>query len=337
MLKKLIILGIGCCMLPVVLLAQDADTTIRAKYIDSIKNSTYPYIFPAWAKKIVKRGIDLPLPAGVMVNYFKGSQQMLISDLQVGFNNNPLVPLDFIKFGEVKANLQTLNSRVDVWVLPFVGVYGIFGITSAETHVSVVEPFSFSTTANFKGTTAGVGITVAGAYRGILAIGDYNNMWTSLDNIKGAVYSQQLSIRLGHPFHFKKRPDRVISVWAGTSAIFVSRTTEGTIPLSGLSSDASQDALQKIKDETAAWYQTLTPPQKVVVKQIAEALLAKLNGIDIKNSSVSYSLIKQATHDWNMIVGGQFQLNHRWQFRTETGFFGGRSSLLLSGNYRFGF
>jgi hypothetical protein len=36
-----------------------------------------------------------------------------------------------------------------------------------------------------------------------------------------------------------------------------------------------------------------------------------------------------------MVIGGQFQLNKRWIFRTEGGIVGDRKSFLLSVNYRF--
>ena len=72
-------------------------------YVDSIKASNYIWTFPAWGKKISKRGIDIPYPVGIMTNVYVGSQDVNISDLAVGFNGNPLVPLDFIKFGKVTA------------------------------------------------------------------------------------------------------------------------------------------------------------------------------------------------------------------------------------------
>jgi hypothetical protein len=324
-------------MIPILVFAKgEPDSTIRQKYIDSIKHSNYPYTFPAWGKRVVKKGIDMPLPAGVMVNYFAGSQLINISDLQVGFNNSPLVPLDFVKFGQIKANFQSVSTRVDLWTLPFFNVYGIFGETFASTDVNIVEPFNFSTSAKFKGPTTGFGVSVGGAMYGIFGIMDYNNTWSFLDKIKGTVYTQSYSPRIGHAINFKSHPDRNVTLWVGASGIFIGRTTEGTIKISDINSTAAQAELDKIKNETADWYQTLTPAQKVVVKQIAQAFSDKTAGLDLKDASISYSLKKRATSNWSMLVGGQFQFNHRWQFRSEAGFLGGRKSILASINYRFG-
>lgn len=334
---KIILLSI-CCMIPVIVFAQTGqEKSIKERYVDSIKSSNYPYIFPAWAKKITKKGIDMPLPAGVMANYYAGSQTMTISDLQVGFNNNPQVPLDFIKFGDIKANFQSINTRVDLWVLPFVNLYGIFGETYANTEVNIAEPFTFSTTAKFKGPTAGAGMSVGGAVRGIFGIGNYNVTWTSLDKISGTIFTQNMGFRAGHAIPFRSRPDRNFTLWIGATGVYVNRTTEGTIKFSDLTTDASRAELDKIKDMTADWYQTLTPAQKVVTKQIAEKLSDKIDGLDLKDASLTYSLIKRATSNWSMLAGAQFQLNHHWQARVETGFLGGRSSFLGSVNYRFGF
>jgi len=324
-------------MIPLCVFAQEKQgVTIREKYVDSIKRSTYPYTFPAWGQKIVKKGIDLLLPAGVMVNYFSGSQQMTISDLKVGFNDGQPVPLNFIKFGEVKANFQSISTRVDLWVLPFVNLYGIFGESYATTHVNITDPVDFSSTAKFNGPTAGLGLSVGGAVRGLFGVGDYNNTWTSLDNIKGAVYTQSISFRLGHAINFTSHPEMNITLWVGTSGIFVNRTTEGTISVADISPTVSQETLDEIKNGTAAWFQTLTPAQQVVTKQIAQAISDKIAGLDVKDATISYSLNKRATHHWSMLAGSQYQLNHRWQFRTEAGFLGGRTSFLGSVNYRFG-
>jgi len=335
---RILLLSI-CLMLPAFAIAQtdgELKLSIKEKYIDSIKHSTYPYTFPAWGQKIAKKGIDIPLPAGVMVNYFAGSQQINISDLKVGFNGGDQVPLDFIKFGEVKASFQSVSTRVDLWVLPFVNLYGIFGESHATTSVNIAEPFSFSSTAKFNGPTAGLGISVGGAVRGIFGIGDYNNTWTSFENIQGAIYTQSVSFRLGHAISFKSHPEENVTLWVGTSGIFINRTTEGTISLADLNPTISQETLDEIKNETAAWFQTLTPAQKIITKQIAQAISDKIAGLNVKDATISYSLNKRATHHFSMLGGGQYQLNKRWQFRGEAGFLGGRTSGLASVNYRFG-
>lgn len=295
--------------LPISVSAQD-KTQVYTKYIDSIKQSTYPYVFPAWGKRVVKKGVDLPLSAGIMVNYFAGSQQMKISDLKVGFNDQPMVPLNFIQFGEVKAIFQSISTRVDLWALPFVNIYGIFGESFEKTKITITEPVSFSSEASFKGPTAGFGLTAGGRLKGIFFTLDYNNTWTFLAQIKGAVFTQAYTSRIGHLIAFKAHPDQNITLWAGASGIYIDRMTEGSIKISDLKTNAATGQLEQI--------------------------VSRITTKDFKDATINYSLQKRATSHWSMLVGGQYQLNHHWQFRTEAGFLGGRSSILASANYRFG-
>jgi hypothetical protein len=304
-------------------------------YIDSIRHQDYKWKFPIWGKRLAKRGFDLTYPVGIMINGYAGSQKVNISDLKVGFNGGEMVPLDFVKFGDVQANIQSVSVRPDLWVLPFMDIYAIAGTSYAQTKVTLVEPMLFSTEAKFTGTTFGLGTTLAGGYHGIITIIDINHTWTRMSNIDGTIQTTMFTPRLGYNFLFPEHPGRTLAVWVGTMGCFVNRTTEGTINLADITSDVAKEKLQEIKDETAAWYQQLTPAQKAVVKPIAEKLIDKMDGIDVKDATISYSLKKRPVSDWSLCLGAQLQLNHRWQMRTEVGFLGGRSSLLLSGNYRF--
>lgn len=305
-------------------------------YVDSIKNSDYRWKFPIWGKKVTKRGFDLQYPVGIMANGYFGSQKITISDLKVGFNDMEPVPLDFVKFGETKASIQTITMRADLWVFPFVDLYLLGGKTWTETSVALIEPFKFNTDANFDGNTFGIGTTLAGGYHGAVLIVDVNHTWTKIDEIEGAIQTTLFTPRVGYNYVFQNKPWKNLVLWVGAPGVFINRTTEGTIDLSDLAPDGSaRPDLEDIRDEVAAWYNALAPAQKAVVKAIAERMLDKLDGLDIKGSTVSYSLVKKPTSNWSMSVGAQYQLNHRWQFRTEVGFLGGRSSLLLSANYRF--
>jgi hypothetical protein len=336
---KILIAAVFLVLISIVSFGQQVNQqieTIREKYIDSIKNSTWPYVLPIWGKKIVKRGVDLQYPFGVMVNYLAASQKVNISDLEVGINNSPMVPLNFVKFGEVKADVQTLNARIDVWTIPFIDFYGIFGKTWASTNVNLIEPFNFSTVAKFNGGVLGAGVTLGGAYHRVFATLDYNNTWASFDQIQSAVHSQMLAPRFGYTFPFKNKPWMNFAPWIGFSGFFVNHGTVGSINLNDLKSSTDESNLDGAINGTSDWYQNLTPAQKVVVKQIAQKIKDQINGNNVDGVTINYSLKKRPTSTWSMTAGGQFQLNHRLQFRTEAGFLGGKKSILTSVNYRFG-
>src|SRR5881394_4108055 len=68
---------------------------------DSISQQEYPYALPIWGKKVTKMGYDLPYSAGININYLWQESELVISNLNVGFNNGPLHNLDeIIRFNE---------------------------------------------------------------------------------------------------------------------------------------------------------------------------------------------------------------------------------------------
>jgi len=57
---------------------------------DSIKASEYPYILPILGDAATKRGFNLPYSAGLGLNYIWQESDLIIENLQVGFNHNPM-------------------------------------------------------------------------------------------------------------------------------------------------------------------------------------------------------------------------------------------------------
>ena len=43
----------------------------------------------------------------------------------MGINDKEPVPLEFTKFVEVKAKIQSINVNPDVWILPYLDLYAI--------------------------------------------------------------------------------------------------------------------------------------------------------------------------------------------------------------------
>jgi hypothetical protein len=302
-------------------------------YKDSLRRAGYPYRFPILGSKLVEKGFSVQYPVGAMLNFMGGEQKVDITDLKVGFNDMEPVPLDFIKFGDVKAHMQSATTRLDLWILPFVDLYGILGLVQAKTNVNINAPFRFSSEADFKGYVMGLGTTLAGGYHGIITITDINYTWTHMDKLDEAVKSFMITPRVGYNFQFREKPGKSVAAWVGVTGFFVNQGTSGAIDLADLKPSMDPAQAQKIIDETEQWYQSLTRPQQVVVKRIAEAVLNKMNNLP-DDITINYSLKKNPVSNWSMLVGAQYQFNKRWQVRTEVGFLGGRKSLLLSGNYR---
>ena len=119
------------------------------KYTDSIKNVEYNYKFPIWGQKTYEKGFDIPYPAGIMANYMWMEQDIKIDNMQLGLKTDnidvPLTSVDFIQFGKNSNTSYTVNVRPDLWVFPFLNVYGIFGYGNSQTEVNLIAPIHFLT------------------------------------------------------------------------------------------------------------------------------------------------------------------------------------------------
>src|SRR5215510_3770291 len=104
---------------------------------DSLKNTKYPYALPIWGDKATARGYSLPFSAGVSVQYFGQRSDILIDNLLVGFNGGTMHNLDnIVRFDNVKSRSDGLSLRPDIWLFPFLNIYGILGRSSASTEVN---------------------------------------------------------------------------------------------------------------------------------------------------------------------------------------------------------
>lgn len=338
--KKALILTV-LVLFPLICLAQ-VDTGVKVtdaqqggEMLDSVKQAPYPYLLPILGKKAAAKGFLLPYPVGIMLNVFRGSQKVDITDLTVGIDaadgSSILEPTsldDVLEFGEVRATVSNFNFRTDVWLLPFLDIYGIVGAAWVKTDVNIAsimnQPVDINTSANFRGLVYGFGAMLTGGIRSVFISGDFNMVWTHFKEMENNNRAINLSLRTGYVFHLKK--ERNIAVWLGAGRIFLNNETVGSVKLSDVAPDLGGNYTSE------QWYQDLPPALQTAADRVVANYVDKHMGDVVK-----YSLRKSPTSNWTMIIGAQYQPNRRWQFRTEINLMGGHRSGLLSANYRFGF
>jgi hypothetical protein len=175
---------------------------LDTKNKDSI--APYPYTFPFLGKKPHRKDSTFLFLQELWSIHSYGNSDITISDLQLGFQNAnhniPLTPVDLIKFGTSTATIKNINLRPDLWVLPFLDVYGIIGYTEGRTSVSIVEPVEFNAAADLKGYTYGFGTTVAGGVGKYFIVGDFNWQWSAMDILDKPAASSITSFRFGRTF-----------------------------------------------------------------------------------------------------------------------------------------
>jgi hypothetical protein len=338
---------------------------------DSLKQSEYPYSLPIWGAKATKAGYDLPYPAGLSVQYFWQESLINITNLEVGFNNGPMYNLDgIVRFDDSKSTASAVTFRPDVWVFPFLSVYGILGKSQASTQVDFgvwvpdadggeTEILSTGTVVDFNATTFGIGITPTIGVGGGFLVLDMNVAWTDVPQLKDPARTFVFGPRFGKNFKLKK-PQRSVAVWVGGFRVNLNSETYGSINLADVFPEGGAEAsakidegIQKVEDaqqQVDEWWSSLSEQEQnspvnqakyenanAVLDQAGQILAAADGAVNtISNSTVQYSMDKQVKDHWNFIVGGQFQLNKHFMIRLEYGFLGSREQIMTGVQYRFG-
>lgn len=273
-----------------------------------------------------------------------------------------------IRFNKATSNASVVSIRPDVWLLPFLNVYGIFSKASLATDVGYglwipdstntsEEIISARSTAKFDATSAGFGITpTIGVGHGWFAL-DMNFTWTDISSLEKPAYTFVFGPRLGKTFKFKT-PERNINFWVGGFRVAINSGTKGSINLADLSIDGNlqtkiDNGIIKVGDaqvKVDTWWDGLSAAEKanpvnfakytsanIALDKAGNILNAAAAAVDnAGNATVQYSLDKRPDDKWNFIVGSQFQLNKSLMVRAEYGFLGTREQFLFGLQYRFG-
>ena len=312
----------------------------KQEYTDSIRQVQYHYRFPLLGQKAYQAGFDIPYPIGVMGNFIWMDQGILIDNMQLGLKtNNQGIPLtnvdEFIKFGDNTNTSFGSNFRPDIWILPFLNVYGIFGYGSSETSVRLTEPVALTSVVKQGIRTSGFGFMGAFGIGPIWTSIDANWTWNKPELLEKAVLVRVLGIRFGKTFTFNQHPDRNFAIWAGGMRARMGSSTVGQIQLIDALPPEVWERRDQLVNNYYDWYNALpgmvqdrvdNTPLPEIVNRIEEA-----DG----GATIRYGMDKQVKQEWNGVIGVQFQLNKRWVFRSEWGLIGDRKSALVSANYRF--
>lgn len=321
---------------------QYVSTKVKTKhqiYTDSLKNVEYKYLFPILGQGAYKKGFDIPYPAGLMANYMWMDQSLVFDNLQLGIESDnidiPLTDIGFIEFGENTNTSYSINVRPDLWVLPFLNVYGIFGYGESHTEVNIVAPLKFKSVVDQSFTTVGVGVMGAGGIGPVWFSVDANWTWNQPELLDKPVRTNVLGVRFGHTFVFKNKPESNIALWAGAMSIKMNSDTQGQIKLiDALPAEVWEDR-DTFVTEYNEWYDNLTPQKKILVDATPiPEIVDKIDSAD-GETIIKYGMDKQVKERWNGLIGVQYQYNKHWMLRSEAGLIGDRKSFLLSLNYRF--
>jgi opacity protein-like surface antigen len=304
------------------------------------------------------------------LNYFWSKSDIVIDNLEVGVNNGPKYNLDeVVRFTDSYVTAESINVRPDIWLFPFLNVYGILGKANTSTNINAgvwlpdsatnvwEKVFDFGTKAEFNATTFGIGMTpTIGIGGGWLAL-DMNVSWTDIPELSKPAQAFIFGPRVGKTFKFNK-PDSNIAFWTGAFRVHLESGTDGSLALSDVISvdgaqakvDQAITAVGEKQVKADDWWASLTPAEQKnpvnkskyeianMALEKAGSFLTRFDGAlsTAENSTVQYSLEKAPKDAWNFIVGTQYQYNRHIMLRAEYGFLGSRTQFLTSLQYRFG-
>lgn len=286
--------------------------------------------FPIWGDEARARGYSIPLPFGANISYMNMRQNIDVDS--IGFSglalgNHP-IPTDMfnIDAGHTREQSKTENLRLDMWVFPFLNIYGLVGHTrgSSVSNVSVdADPSRYTGVdrviassvhqlyqsgqlqdidfiLDFKGTTWGTGITLAGGYQNWFALVDTNYTRTDFDILDGKISALTVSPRVGYRFSFQGPAGQShLAVWIGT-----------------MYQDVQQEFRGSLSD--------LHMPAEL------QPLINSVN----QNDDGRFDVKQKLTSPWNMLIGTQFEMTPHFNVLTEFGF-NERNSFFVAGEYRF--
>ena len=269
---------------------------------------------PFLAQNVIDEGYDLPLPYGIGVTYANISQDMLLSGLQVGINGRDKEPFEFVAFEDANAVNDALQLKIDDWLFPFMNVFGLLGkIDGVATldvlldgngmldHLDVTcggfPPNPLCPALQDKTITLPIETTFSGTTYGIGTI------------LAGGWYNWFVAIPITFTYADMDTTDTEGIALTVTPRLGHSFNMGKWGGLSLFGGGNYLDA-----ELTVAG--TVSTPDNLVV--------------------VDYTIEQENEDKWNLLIGGNWDINKRWSFSAEyNGFIGSRDAVIISLTTRF--
>mgnify|MGYP006396565429 CR=1 FL=1 len=319
-------------------IAQDADST-------AVKEE-YPYILPILGKKAYEKGHRLQLPFGFSVSTLFNKQGIILDNFSMAFTQNDEVPdferlqpiSDLIVFGPSDGRINTLNFRFDTWLLPFFNVGGYYGRVWGEQTVTLTAPINLESVTDITGQYYGFNLLGVVPVGPVVLSADYSWSWTTNERLDKPVLVEVSGIRVIKRFLNKRRPDRFWAVWAGAQFQKLDNQTSGKIDLKE-ALNIEEGSIDELDNQWDAYkmtpaYEDLPAGEKI--RQEAAYQIIRGAVVGLAETTVHYKFEKRLEHEWNMVLGGNYQFNDHWQARLEYGFLQSKQQVMLMMTYRFG-
>ncbi|MGL5344803.1 MAG: hypothetical protein ACRC9O_09400 [Plesiomonas sp.] len=292
-------------------------------------------VFPIWGDEAKTRGYTLPEPFGVNISYINVKQGIQVDSIAfTGIQTHLPIQPNFLNIQgnldiginptvkETSQRSETTTLRADMWIFPFLNIYGVMGKTSGRTDSLLDMDISVSGNVQmgkffpiqipfptfsiplenihfpleFNGDTYGMGFVLAGGYDKWFALADVNYTQTKMDILEGQIAALVVSPRVGYTFSVAERPLRM---WVGGMYQSIDQQFRGNIANLALPENLKQLLL-------------LVDP----------------------NKQGKFEVNQHLESPWNTLVGAQYQITPNLSLLTEWGL-GKRKSAFFTLDMRF--
>ncbi|KHT61899.1 hypothetical protein RJ45_20415 [Photobacterium gaetbulicola] len=275
--------------------------------------------FPIWGDEAEKLGYTLPKPYGFSLSYMDMSNPITVNS--IALNGHPLLEAIDVDANHADFTGSNITLRGDVWIFPFMNLYGILGYTQGTSKAKInslsCDSSSLSGFENkalcglvnlvggnlpddvmfeldMDGGTYGIGTTLAGGVGNWFALVDMNYTYTKIAAIDGSIKTFVAAPRVGHRWEYDG--GRELRVFVGAMYQDVQQELSGDLKSLNL-----PDFLDPIIDSTP---------------------------------DAGFEVSQSADEKWNGIVGFQYAFNRDWDILMEAGF-GDRETLFFALGRRF--
>ncbi|MBD0400854.1 hypothetical protein [Flammeovirga sp. EKP202] len=329
----------------------------------------WPYSMPIWGKKAAERGYKIQLPYGLNVNYVYNRMDLEISSFNMTIGDDPnsnlnqliteYVTLENLNFNNTIARTNGMNLRADVWVFPFLNVYGIYTNSTGTTEVSL-QPRWFDEDGNlvislpevtsivdFSANSYGFGTTLVGKiYKDYFFSVDGNITWSSSELLEEPAVFSVISARVGDRIRFKNGSMLALYVGGMYRGFVNQKGNNGNIAIQKALPNLGAELLPEIDRRVAAnneEIESLDPTNPGDRLQIAK--LEKQNEIligigtaveGLLSSDVNYGIQKDIINHWSVQFGFNYEVSENFTLRGEFGKGTGNDFVMMGMQYRFG-
>ena len=328
------------CLISHFSLGQTIDSTQIGK--------EYPYVLPILGKKAYAKGYELQKPFGVMLGSLFNKQGIIIDNFEMALGDGTTPPTSYfpldgiLDFGPSQGRINTLNARLDAWILPFFSVGGYFGEVWGEQDItfSVAGSDLIKSTTDIRGKYYGINLLGVAPLGPVNIAADYSWSWTTNSRLDKPVLVNVSGIRVIKRIMTPTK-GRFWAIWGGAQFQKLDNQTSGNIAFDealGITEEDKQNLdnhwnsfkNNEVPNGNGQYWDELNALQKAQ----ATATYNLVRGV--VDTDVYYKFNKRLEHEWNMLLGFNYQHNDKWQFRGEYGFLKSKQQLMLSLNYRFG-